>query len=528
MSGTHILLIEDDPAHQKLLRGVLAAGRANVRVSLATTGAEACRLIRDRKRAHFDCVVADFNLEQVDAAELIPRLHAAGCRCPVIVISSDGAQRIVIKSLRSGGVDFLPKLEAFQGDYLWSRIDVAVAEGRKKEETRRKITRRAKHLARLAQQDPLTGLSNRRCVVRLFQKRRSVRDRRGKTAILMIDIDRFKHVNDTYGHIAGDRVLCSVANAIYDQAAEQDTVCRYGGEEFLAVRSSTTDAQALQWAESIRAGIENLAVSVPDHELSVTVSVGLACLPSDAVTPQSICLADRAMYLAKERGRNRVCTWEMVAIRDELQGTRPETVDSVESRLARLIESLADRLGPTTRAHLTTHSQYVSRLAVRLGLALKFDERNLERLRLAGLLHDIGKCVIPEATVAKPASLTPEEAALMAVHNEEGADMARLLGADEITSEYIRHHHTRFEDIESQASLFGRSVPLGAGILAVADALVTMTSHRSYQEGRSFTAATRELQRERGRQFDPDVVDAVPHALLENPPPNEVLQHPHA
>ena len=197
-------------------------------------------------------------------------------------------------------------------------------------------------------------------------------------------------------------------------------------------------------------------------------------------------------------------------------GTSPQDPPSV--RLQGVLDRTRDQLGPTQRAHLTTHAQYVCKMAMRLGKALSMDAADLERLHLAGLCHDLGKFLIPERVLAKRAPLSQEEKTLVGRHAADGADMATMLGADPTTADYIRYHHARFDGAGSRDGLRGKAIPIGARILTVADALVTMTSWRPYQPTHSFTGAVHELRRGGGSQFDPDIVDAVPCALLSDVP----------
>jgi putative nucleotidyltransferase with HDIG domain len=219
------------------------------------------------------------------------------------------------------------------------------------------------------------------------------------------------------------------------------------------------------------------------------------------------------MYLAKQRGRNRVETWQMVLFHEAAHRVASSSRRPVDESLQDVLTQTREHLGRTQWQHLTTHSQYVSELAVRLGEALGFDQGDLERLRVAGLCHDLGKFLIPEEVLAKPGVLCEEERALLARHAENGADMVLMLGADPAAADYVRSHHARSD---GPAALDGCDHPItrGARTLGVADALVTMTSYRPYQPQRSFTWAMRELERESGRQFDAEVVAAVSRGAL--------------
>jgi putative nucleotidyltransferase with HDIG domain len=172
-----------------------------------------------------------------------------------------------------------------------------------------------------------------------------------------------------------------------------------------------------------------------------------------------------------------------------------------------------ERLGPTQREHLTGHCQAVSDLAVRLGRALGETPGTLERLRLAGLLHDIGKCAIPESLLAKPAALTRDERAVMNHHARIGAEISAGLGTDEDVVNFVRHHHTPYRDAfwrrpdSGGGRVFADGPMPGARLICVADAMVSMTSRRPYCAARSPAEALAELHRCAGRQFDPRVVE---------------------
>ncbi len=255
MTGTKILLVEDDPGHQHLISESLKSTQRQVELQVVSTGRAALRAIEN---SPFDCVLMDFNLPDLCADELLPILAKDEHSPPVVVISSSRDQDTVIKSMRNGSVDFLPKMEALENDCLWHCVETALGKHRETQADRRKTERRMEQLARLAEQDPLTGLSNRRCLDRLFEKRRITRDRRGCVSVIMLDLDHFKHINDTHGHDCGDRILRAVADVLRDCAGSKDVACRYGGEEFVIIRPATSFVEAVHWAEVLRKKVAGL------------------------------------------------------------------------------------------------------------------------------------------------------------------------------------------------------------------------------------------------------------------------------
>jgi diguanylate cyclase (GGDEF)-like protein/PAS domain S-box-containing protein len=175
----------------------------------------------------------------------------------------------------------------------------------------RDISPRKRHereLWQLATTDPLTGLLNRRAFFEQMEHERSRLIRyQGEAAILMLDIDYFKHVNDTYGHAAGDAMLCHIVTLTHDLLRESDTFGRLGGEEFAILMPSTLRDGALRLGERIRATLELRPLHYNDSQISVTTSIGISIMSAeDTNTDQALSRADHALYAAKRLGRNRV------------------------------------------------------------------------------------------------------------------------------------------------------------------------------------------------------------------------------
>lgn len=165
-----------------------------------------------------------------------------------------------------------------------------------------------KMLAQLALEDPLTGLLNRRGMdVSLSITVATEQRQRRCISVITTDIDCFKKVNDTYGHDAGDYVLKQFAYVLSDMSRKSDVCCRLGGEEFVLVLPETTSEYAIEIAERIRASIESLDINFQDQSIPLTSSFGVATHCGDIDIDYMIKDADKALYLAKSKGRNRVC-----------------------------------------------------------------------------------------------------------------------------------------------------------------------------------------------------------------------------
>jgi len=514
MTKTKVLVVDDDADHQQLIKAALEA-RPNTDVRTLGSRREFLRVIDEHT---FDCILADFHLADGCATELLQVLSRQGIASPVLVMSSSAAQDAIIETIRSGGADFVPEFEVLQPDLLWRRIDQALSERRKARHARQRIRRRIKRLSRLARADPLTGLANHYHLQNVLLGRGKRSDRLGPISVVSLDVDRFKWINDIHGHAFGDRVLQSLTRVLRDSLAEGHTACRPTGEAFLVLQPGTPLARAVAFAEGLRSTVEGLRLTCDGRPVPVTVSVGIATHSGEQIDRELLSAGDQALRLAKATGRNRVCTWEMVRFLGLLDRSVVAREPSPEQRLRKMIELRGEDLGPTQRDHLTSHAAFVSQLSTWIGSVLGLDAQSLERVRMAGLFHDLGKFIIPETVLARKYPLAVEERLLLSRHAEDGAGMSVGLGADTTTGDYIRHHHTRFDGLGSPTATRGQAIPLGARILAVSDAFVSMTSDRTYREARSFGAAVQELQRCRGGQFDPAVVDAVPRALLSRAP----------
>ena len=177
----------------------------------------------------------------------------------------------------------------------------------------RKLKEANQKLREMAIRDPLTGLYNRRYFQERFQEEMSRAKRyRQPLTVVLADIDHFKRINDTYGHLFGDEVLKEVARVFRERIRKSDLVARYGGEEFVFLLPNTHARAGAAFAERIRREVENLEIKFMDQVIKVTISLGVATLVSFEVSePEFLNMADKALYLSKERGRNRVTTVEV-------------------------------------------------------------------------------------------------------------------------------------------------------------------------------------------------------------------------
>jgi diguanylate cyclase (GGDEF)-like protein/PAS domain S-box-containing protein len=377
-------------------------------------------------------------------------------------------------------------------------------------ESRQEIEQQNENLKFLATRDSLTGCLNRRTFFEEFDAVWSGAVRHGvPVSCVMVDLDHFKSINDNYGHAKGDAVLKCVAEALREVARKSDFVCRYGGEEFSVLLPHIDLEGAMQCAERFRQIISELRPA----EIDVTASLGVSSTCFGARQPaEMLDQADKALYVAKRGGRNRVAKWDEVP-RDldkdpgSFHSTQAPKDNSADEQLP--FHSVTVLLSALSLRHADTaeHSQRVAQHCVNMahGLLSQSETRVLES---AALLHDIGKLGVPDAVLLKPAPLTVEEWAVMRTHDRYSVDVvAAAFGCPRLNCILQTHFAWYGGHPEVRDLPMGRAIPVESRILAVCDAYDAIVSDRVYRKGRPREVAFSELRRCAGTQFDPEMVE---------------------
>ena len=361
---------------------------------------------------------------------------------------------------------------------------------------------RAQHLigllSEVAVSDELTGLLNRRGYQQRLREELARAERGGKPlSIVLGDIDGFKALNDRFGHSEGDEALQAFAETCRRHVRDVDFMSRVGGEEFAIVLPGADEAAAFLAAERLRRGIRS-EMRTPDGA-AITASFGIATYPEHGSKAE--CLldhADQAMYAAKRLGRD--CT---VPYSSDMSTTTPSLVNREQLQAVVLLAETLDVRDAGTCAH----SRTVSSLCESTARALQLPSARVERIRLAGLVHDIGKIGVPDHVLRKPGGLSHTEWIEMRKHPELGSRIVAAAGLDDIAG-WVLAHHERVDGNGYPNGLPGDEIPLEARILSVADAYEAMTADRPYRKSMEMAEAIAELQRQAGTQFDATVVEA--------------------
>jgi diguanylate cyclase (GGDEF)-like protein len=366
-----------------------------------------------------------------------------------------------------------------------------------------------------ATHDRLTGVANRETLLGTLAAEVDRASRHYKPlSVAFIDIDRFKPINDTHGHNSGDAVLRQVAEVLSGSVRTSDSFGRYGGEEFMLILPETLPGDAVGLAEELRSLVMSQQFTIAgDQKLKVTISIGISGgRGSELQLDMLVDRADAAMYAAKSLGRNRVYLYREL---DEESVIRRAPISAQHQAQATAIgqwandtatQALASVLAPQPQ-HRGRPSDMIASLATGLALEMGLPHEEIERIRIASLLHDLGKIAIPEEILDKPSTLSDAEWQTIGEHPRIGQVILEQATTLREAIPVVLHHHERYNGGGYPHGLRGSEIPLGARIVAVADAYHAMVHDRPYSAAVAHDKALEELRSHAGTQFDPVVVD---------------------
>jgi two-component system cell cycle response regulator len=371
---------------------------------------------------------------------------------------------------------------------------------------RRRITELRARISDASRTDPLTGLLNRRAFEEMLEielERATRADR--PLSVIVGDLDSFAAVNERHGHAAGDSSLQLVAGDCLKWKRRIDQAARIGGEEFALLLPETDERGAFIVAERLRRATHRTSA---EAAMPVTISFGVASSPAHGADAVGLLrAADRAVAAAKDLGSDRTVIYS-----DEVARTLAESGGKADGQLQlATVIALAEALDIRDTG-TGQHSHTVGRYAELMARELGFDEEHVERVHLAGVLHDIGKIGISDRLLSKPGPLDADEWQEMYTHPEIGARLLARPEFDDLRA-WILAHHERPDGIGYPYGLSGDDIPIEARILAVADAYEAMTADRVYRSALGAEGARAELEAGAGSQFDAEVVTAFLKAL---------------
>jgi diguanylate cyclase (GGDEF)-like protein len=351
--------------------------------------------------------------------------------------------------------------------------------------------------------------------------------------VVLIDLDKFKEVNDSLGHLEGDLVLARVGRLLEQKCRQSNVVARYGGDEFIILMPETGIEQAQVLAERLRLW---LATDPMLEEHHITGSFGVASFPVHGFSMEDLIrIADTGMYMAKHAGGNQVSTsdafGEGSAVQRQLvsvfiegflqrEHNGREHLEELVSTLRKLcgrdgdadqramkeaVEALS-RAAELREHNAAGHGEQCGHYAGMIARGLNLSAPEVEEVIFAGRMHDLGKLFIPDRILNKPSTLTEDELAVIKTHPQVGAEVLRALPETERVAQAIESHHEAFDGSGYPLGLKGESIPLYGRIVAVVDAYVNMTSDRSFAPPKTDEQALAELGKLSGTRFDGMIV----------------------
>jgi diguanylate cyclase (GGDEF)-like protein len=388
--------------------------------------------------------------------------------------------------------------------------------------------------------DGLTGIKTRRFFWEALSSEWKRASRSGRPfSVVLIDLDKFKEVNDSQGHLEGDLVLARVGRLLEQKCRQSNVVARYGGDEFIILMPETGIEQAQVLAERLRLW---LATDPMLEEHKITGSFGVASFPVHGFAIEDLIrVADAGMYVAKHAGGNQVAASEPFregsAVQRQLlssyiegflqrEHNGPEHLEELIGTLRKLcggengditamreaLETLA-QTAELREPNAAGHSDKTRHFASIIARGLNLSSHEISDIAFAGAVHDVGKLFIDASVLNKPGPMTEDEFAVMRTHPQLGVEILRAISDSDRVAEAVLSHHEAFDGSGYPFGLRGESIPLSGRILAVSDMYANLISDRSFAPAKSHEQAMSELEKLSGTRLDGMIVRLLARLL---------------
>ena len=386
----------------------------------------------------------------------------------------------------------------------------------------RELTKSNKKLAQLVLKDSQTGLYNHRYLTEIiesefYRAKRHIQP----LSIIMMDIDYFKSINDMYGHSFGDLILKQLARQMQKLLRKHDIIIRFGGEEFVVLCPKTDLTSAYNLTKRMTNALTLHSFGTKDSLVKIKISAAVCSYPENPVgkAMDLVAKVEKVLESAKQDGGAR--TYRVSDINGEAKDSKIHTkldVGSLEMKIEKLNKKSNQSLLEAIFAFAKTielkdhytgeHVERTVRYATRIAENMKLAQDDIERIRRASILHDLGKVGIREKVLHKKSSLSKSEMQEIRKHPQIGVDIIRPIRQLHDVIPLILGHHERWDGKGYPAGLKGEEIPLGARIIAVADVYQALTSNRPYRKAFPEKTAVEMIKKGAGTKYDPRVVDA--------------------
>ena len=423
----------------------------------------------------------------------------------------DGESRTILKNselLRDGNGNIIGGIESFED-----------------------ITERKRTEERLRLIDSHTGLYNHHYLQQAMEAEfERARRHAHPLTVVMLDIDYFKSINDVYGYQFGDLVLKQFAKQLKRMLRSYDIIIRSGGEEFIIISPGTPRPEAVDLAQRLLDAVNIFNFGDKKHTVKLKLSLAIATYPDDGITKGAglINLADQILNKAKESGGNRVySSTDIKKQKPSLPETRRKNVDinllraKIDKLNKKANQSLVEAIFAFAKTielkdHYTgEHVENTVHYATEIAMALNLAQHEIELVRQASILHDLGKVGISDNILHKKSKLSKKEFEEIRKHPQIGADIIRPIQFLHDLIPFIFYHHERWDGKGYPSGIKGEEIPIGARIIAIADVYQALSSDRPYRKAYSRKEAIKIIKSYSGTQFDPRIVDIFLKILQE-------------
>jgi diguanylate cyclase (GGDEF)-like protein len=518
-----VLCVDKNKRFAKTAEGILKKGFQQASFSFVQNNKTALNHLKEHP---VDLVLLCHESAQTDGFRLMENIQKKKIDTAVIMISSAENERIAVEAMKRGACDYLSQKE-LDASTLNSAIRNALSQKRLEIRNRQADERIKKQATR----DGLTGLYNHQHFQAVLAKEfKQARRYEYPLYCIMFDLDDFKAINDTHGHVFGDAVLKESAKILRSQMRDIDLLARYGGEEFAVILTHINERGVASLCERIRETFAHHAFQEGGRKVQLTISIGVSSHSDPNVDGPSVLVrhADEALYEAKHRGKNTICFWkEKESLYKSLNDDYQEKIAYYQNRFLGFTHEILEKFLDFSKTivediekkdHRTLlHSTKVTNYSVALAEALSLSDPEINSIRLAGMLHDIGKAGIDSKILTKKGAYTPRELRIMRLHPLFSVKMIEPFSFLDQEMQIILQHHERFDGKGYPTGRKGWEINRGARILGICDAFDAITSGRSYKRKLSLEAGCREIEKNAGKQFDPEVCQAFLRLVREAP-----------
>ncbi|MDQ1272606.1 MAG: hypothetical protein QG591_1236 [Planctomycetota bacterium] len=506
-----ILIAEDENTTRRRLEKFLKD--MDYEVISCKDGLDAWEVIQSENAPNL--LILDWMMPGMNGVEICRKVREQG-REPytyILLLTMKDKQEDIIYGMEAGADDYITK------PFNQHELRVRLKAGRRIVEMNKELLDAREVLRKKIIYDNLTGLYSRHYMVEILEKEyaRALRHQTDLSCLL-IDIDYFKVINDTFGHVFGDSVLREFSACLKLVARKYDFIFRYGGEEFMILLPNTGIDGARSVAEKIRSICESKVYKDGINVTIATVSIGVSSVKNHQPSESNelIAFADKALYRSKSKGRNRVSVY----INDSsIQSSEDKISENKDCRYLR--ENISSILEKTKKASIQSlclmvrnlgatkylkHNHQVLQYIELIGERFNLPPSVIESFKNAALLHDNFKILLKKTLKSKSNRLKTREKIEIESHPDMMAELTELFDFFANERSILQHHHENYDGSGYPVGLKGNEIPLGARIFAIVDAMVAMSSERSFRKNLLPEDVIREFADSAGIQFDPKLV----------------------